>query len=82
MRGLPPIVMSIAMTITWWLVGTFGFQFASVASVVLSLAWLFVSYSYFFNVLISVLGALAIYSVWPEQVEAFVRGLLQVLGIN
>lgn len=38
-RGLSPLLMSIAMTIVWFIVAITSLQFAAVASVVLTFAW-------------------------------------------
>jgi hypothetical protein len=38
-RGLPPIIMKIAMTIVWFVVAITSLPFAAVASVVLMVAW-------------------------------------------
>lgn len=38
-KGLSPILMSIAMSIVWFIVAITSLQFAAVASVVLTIAW-------------------------------------------
>ena len=41
-RGLPPIMMSISMTLIWYGVAVTFWPFTAVASVVLTVAWFFV----------------------------------------
>ena len=60
MRGLPPLAMSIAMTIVWALVLGFGLPFAAVASVILTVTW-FIVRRWILLVSIFVLCLLTIY---------------------
>lgn len=55
MRGLPSLVMSIAMTIVWFVVLNLGLPFAAVASVVLIVTWFLVK-NYMWIILVCILA--------------------------
>lgn len=64
-RGLPPIIMSIAMTIIWFFVAVTSWPFAAVASVVLTVAWFFVKNGTLLGIAATaVIGSLGAYLIY------------------
>jgi len=73
--------MSLAMTITWFLVGIFGWPFAAVASVVLTIAWFVQKNFVWLLLLVAVILVALIFFLFPEVFERVYKILSQTLEL-